>query len=493
MHGWTALAVAALTLLQGVLSQTLVSSTAAPVVLASPQPGSPVPVATAVPIVTPSPSPTNQVVQPSGVYAVSGPASMPNADPADFPLLTGVIPGLNVTSANAPAGTLQLLGRWFPDGQPNVSVLQLLPGGAPVRASWSGSMILGSFSGPGATCNLQDAINRGAFGDYLDIFVDNMTIPLHTVQLTSTPSDVPLSLQPLNNSSHLFKIVKRTEGAVNDMVCIGFVVRLSYVVRVELSTQGLACQVSGGPASSPTSSALPTEAPVVMVPPSMPTRQILSIGDSIAAGFGVMCANSSGGGLNPYQFENAQLTAASRLGGMFGAGVTIIAESGGGAQQNDNCTSTDTVPDIFPLASRQLTVDFNFTNTPRPQVILVNLGTNDWKCNNIPGVPYVNAYTSLIQSLRSLWGNTPYIIHEVGPMLGSGLAEQTRALLQGIIDNFAAAGDTNQTVVVLPYDDGSSGYGCNQHPNAITHLANAVQLQPTVARVTGWQSITTSS
>ena len=70
-------------------------------------------------------------------------------------------------------------------------------------------------------------------------------------------------------------VCRRTEGAVNDMVltrcsgnlqvCIGFVVRLSYVVRVELSTQGLACQVSGGPASSPTSSALPTEAPVVMV------------------------------------------------------------------------------------------------------------------------------------------------------------------------------------------------------------------------------------
>ena len=80
---------------------------------------------------------------------------MPNADPADFPLLTGVIPGLNVTPANAPAGTLQLLGRWFPDGQPNVSVSQLLPGGPPVRASWSGSMILGSFTGTGATCNLR--------------------------------------------------------------------------------------------------------------------------------------------------------------------------------------------------------------------------------------------------------------------------------------------------------------------------------------------------
>ena len=80
---------------------------------------------------------------------------MPDADPADFPLLTGVIPGLNVTPANAAAGTLQLLGRWFPVGQPNVSVSQLLPGGAPVRASWSGSMILGSFTGTGATCNLQ--------------------------------------------------------------------------------------------------------------------------------------------------------------------------------------------------------------------------------------------------------------------------------------------------------------------------------------------------
>ena len=44
-------------------------------------------------------------------------------------------------------------------------------------------------------------------------------------------------------------------------------------------------------------------------------------------------------------------------------------------------------------------------------------------------------------------------------MLGGGLAEQTKALLQGIVDNFAAQGDTNQTVVVLPWDDGSSGYG----------------------------------
>ena len=50
-------------------------------------------------------------------------------------------------------------------------------------------------------------------------------------------------------------------------------------------------------------------------------------------------------------------------------------------------------------------------------------------------------------------------------MLGGGLAEQTRALLQGIVDSFAAHGDTNQTVVVLPWDDGSSGYGelqCHQ-------------------------------
>ena len=75
----------------------------------------------------------------------------------------------------------------------------------------------------------------------------------------------------------------------------------------------------------------------LQVPPSMPTRQILSIGDSIAAGFGVMCANITGGGLNPYQFENAQLTAASRLGGMFGAGVTIIAESGGGEAVPSRC------------------------------------------------------------------------------------------------------------------------------------------------------------
>ena len=86
--------------------------------------------------------------------------------------------------------------------------------------------------------------------------------------------------------------------------------------------------------------------------------------------------------------------------------------------------------------------------------------------NHLPAVSqHLQACVPRLQSLRSLWGTTPYIIHEVGPMLGSGLAEQTRALLQGIVDNFAAGGDTNQTVVVLPYDDGSSGYGelqCHQ-------------------------------
>ena len=38
-----------------------------------------------------------------------------------------------------------------------------------------------------------------------------------------------------------------------------------------------------------------------------------------------------------------------------------------------------------------------------------------------------------------------------------------------------------------------SAAGCNQHPNAITHLADAVLLQPTVAKVTGWQSVTSLS
>ena len=122
---------------------------------------------------------------------------------------------------------------------------------------------------------LQDAINRGAFGDYLDVFVvralqamarrfacactgakslqllsglaiifavfrcapctfhlqlrslpllqDNMSIPLQTVQLTSTPTDVPLSLQPLSNLTHLFKIVKCGTSGISELcasVCI---------------------------------------------------------------------------------------------------------------------------------------------------------------------------------------------------------------------------------------------------------------------------------
>ena len=54
------------------------------------------------------------------------------------------------------------------------------------------------------------------------------------------------------------------------------------------------------------------------------------MGDSISAGFGIECTDSSLDVPNLYTYENSYLTSASDLANSFEASLTIIAESGAG-------------------------------------------------------------------------------------------------------------------------------------------------------------------
>ena len=56
----------------------------------------------------------------------------------------------------------------------------------------------------------------------------------------------------------------------------------------------------------------------------------MQVGDSISAGFGIECTDSTLNAPNLYAYENSYLTSASDLANSFGASLTIIAESGAG-------------------------------------------------------------------------------------------------------------------------------------------------------------------
>ena len=64
------------------------------------------------------------------------------------------------------------------------------------------------------------------------------------------------------------------------------------------------------------------------------------MGDSISAGFGIECTDSSLDVPNLYTFENSYLTSASDLANSFGASLTIIAESGAGESMSHKSLDT---------------------------------------------------------------------------------------------------------------------------------------------------------
>eukprot|EP00891_Asterochloris_glomerata_P006987 jgi/Astpho2/6987/Aster-01842 len=345
-------------------------------------------------------------------------------------------PALPAEAAGIPAaaGQLQLVGRWVDAANPSEARTVVSATSANVRASWSSSAVLGSFTGTTASCNLQDATDRGSFGSYVELFVDNMTAPAATWQMTGAPQDFPLG-SGLSAGTHTFMFVKITEAMVNDIIlnsCTG----------------------------------------TFLAPPALPARSMVQVGDSISAGFGIECTASTMNPPNLYTYENSYLTSASDLAISFGASLTIIAESGAGASINADCSTNQTVPVLFPRALESVSTVYSNPNMDPPQLVLCNVNTNDFNCGNQPGQQFVQDYTTLVQ---------------VGPMLQASTSDPISALLQQVINKFASMGDTKQSLFNFAYDDGSRGYGCNMHPNIATHQYMADQIRSTVANVTGWQ------
>lgn len=99
----------------------------------------------------------------------------------------------------------------------------------------------------------------------------------------------------------------------------------------------------------------------------------------------------------------------------------------------------------------------------------------------------------MLQAVREDYGPNPYILNLVGPMLAGAVLNTTQALLQGVVNGFKGAGDSNMELYTFPYDDGSRGRGCGGHPNAATHAYMAARLQPLIQAQLGWTAASTST
>lgn len=331
------------------------------------------------------------------------------------------------------AAAIRFLGRVNPDTR---------------QLTWPGTGVSFTFTGSSATIQLSALTGTNS----AQLSIDGVKTVIDSVNGTSitTPSN-------LRHGNHTIELRKRSEANFGT-ITIG-----------NITTDG------------------------TIGPDTISERRIQIIGDSITVGYGLdgdyPCVNSAAVENNPKTYG---ALAASAL----GADYDIIAWSGIGLIRN--YASNDDTGDIMPLRwTRYGALDplasYTFPADATPDAVVINLGTNDFGYSEGvrgPIVPaeYTDGMVDFVNTISSHYPDAAFFLL-TSPMLNDDWpstqdAQKTtqRNALLAAIDQLGNS--TNLQLVDIPSQ--GSDVGCDYHPNAATHAAEAEILAKAVAEEMGW-------
>lgn len=234
------------------------------------------------------------------------------------------------------------------------------------------------------------------------------------------------------------------------------------------------------------------EAPdgVLLAPPARLGRRIEIIGDSISAGYGIegwspLCSFSP-------DTENHYLTYGAIAARALSAELVTIAWSGKGVFSNRGST-VDTVP-MPALWRRTLPMHeesrWDFARYV-PDVVVINLGTNDFAPQNLRQHAFADAYRSFVDVVRETYPRAT-LFCTLGPLLtdalpvGAMTLSRAREAIEDTVCGLSAAGDRAVCFVEFPEVSAAEGYGCDYHPSQETHARMATQLEAAIREKLHW-------
>jgi photosystem II stability/assembly factor-like uncharacterized protein len=218
-----------------------------------------------------------------------------------------------------------------------------------------------------------------------------------------------------------------------------------------------------------------------ILPLTAPSRRIEVVGDSISAGYGNEAANKEEK-FSP-QTENAYFTYGAMTARELGADYTCLAWSGKKLWPNN------TLPELY---DRSLPTDegssWDYSQSV-PDVVLINLATNDF-AGGIPNeTGWTNAYKTFIARVRKNYPQAA-IYCAIGPMMGDWGKDKPlttlRAYLAKTVADVHAMGDTNVRIIDFGTQDAANGFGADWHPNIKTHRFMAAQWVQTLRKDMKW-------
>jgi lysophospholipase L1-like esterase len=293
-----------------------------------------------------------------------------------------------------------------------------------VQYSWPGVYFEGRVRGTGVGVVLNDSA-----ADY-DVQVDGAT-----VTTLVTPGDTTHWISGLQDGEHTVRLVKRNDSPGATSTFGGFVA------------------APGG---------------AVLSKPAARNRQIEFIGDSLTVGYGNLSTSRDCTGDQVRRTTDADVSYGALTARRLNADYQINGYSGLGMVRNYNGGSPDvTYRTFYDRALLNVPGDvWQNPGTWRPQLVVVNLGTNDFSTAVNPGEPwtpdslaaaYRTAYGDFLQKLRTRYGDSTTIV-----AVGAG---QFAAHVQQVVKARNDTGD-NRVRYWLLDDAGLDFLGCHWHYSA---------------------------
>lgn len=357
----------------------------------------------------------------------------------------GATPATGATadaSAPAPSATIHYLGR-FDTRDP-----------AGPRFAWPGSAIAATFDGTGITATLTDS-GTNSFA----VVVDGQA----PANLATAGANKTYTLAAnLPSGRHTVVLTKRTESFVG-------------VVQLLALT----------PTSTSTAAAL-------VASPDPFTRRIEFVGDSITCGYGDLGDGPSCSFSDATEDETVAYGALAAA--QLDAQQTVLAYSGRGMYRDGSGSTTNQMPVLFGLTLPDDPTSTWAFATAAPDVVVINLSTNDFATGD-PGAAFTSAYVTFLQQVRRRYAGA-YVLCALSPMLDGANRTASASYIQSAVSTVRAAGDTRVSMLEYPAEGGtaqefdvqlaSSGYGCDYHPSTRTHQIMATALVAAIRHVTGW-------
>lgn len=220
--------------------------------------------------------------------------------------------------------------------------------------------------------------------------------------------------------------------------------------------------------------------------PEPPDRRIEFIGNSITCGYGN--ENDDKNEHYSYDSENHYYSYAALTARALGAEYQAVCRSGIGIYRNYDGPETgneDCMPAEYPYTcyhDKSQLWDFSrFT----PQVVCLNLGTNDTSTGIADQARLESAYYDFLKTLREHYPKAKIVLL-TGSMLNGEELNIVKQALDNTRNRALKAGDKEVYRFDMTPQTGSLGYGADWHPSLAQHEQMARELTSYLQKLMGW-------